>query len=231
MLSDPAGLMLKMWARDRWKQRSSARLACWDVRRERAFRGGRWQDVPQSPSAFFDGALSGAFCASNWYEGNGGPLGAAGQPPSFASDAPALFGFDETIDGYCKDAAKSNAASVAIREDNRHAARCVQANVNILSLYGDRVPYNICRNVRATVLIQGPRVMPPRLSLFSLLTHTSPDRDAPVGMDDLCRHGGAARPDVADDRLLAGTARHAALRAGAPLWRVPWLPRGRRAVL
>ena len=28
-----------------------------------------------------------------------------------------------------------------------HAERCVRANVNILSLYGDRLPYNICRNL------------------------------------------------------------------------------------
>ena len=28
-----------------------------------------------------------------------------------------------------------------------HAQSCVGANVNILSLYGDAIPYNICRNV------------------------------------------------------------------------------------
>ena len=28
-----------------------------------------------------------------------------------------------------------------------HAERCVKANLNILSLHGERLPYNICRNL------------------------------------------------------------------------------------
>eukprot|EP00966_Prymnesium_polylepis_P238653 5519330-Prymnesium_polylepis.2 len=36
--------------------------------------------------------------------------------------------------------------------------RCVKASLNILSLYGDRVPYNVCRNLewqvqRHTILV------------------------------------------------------------------------------
>ena len=30
---------------------------------------------------------------------------------------------------------------------HQHALACVKANVNILSLYGDRIPYNTCRNI------------------------------------------------------------------------------------
>ena len=32
-------------------------------------------------------------------------------------------------------------------KDDGHAERCIAANYNILSLYGDRLPYNICRNL------------------------------------------------------------------------------------
>ena len=58
-------------------------------------------------------------------------------PHFTAPEAPALLGFDEDIDDYCEShGGRGN-----------HAEACVQANVNILSLYGDRIPYNICRNV------------------------------------------------------------------------------------
>ena len=61
--------------------------------------------------------------------------------PKFVGAAPALLGFDEGIDVYCQERAPDWA------KWRGHATRCVAANVNILSLYGNRVPYNICRNL------------------------------------------------------------------------------------
>ena len=77
-------------------------------------------------------------CALCRYEGNKGSLGNEGQPPSFSADAPAVLGFDETIDGFCGRTEKKNAGKYKDSWD--HAKNCVQANLNILSLYGNRVP-------------------------------------------------------------------------------------------
>ena len=62
----------------------------------------------------------------------------------------ALLGFDESIDAFC-------AWERANYQDSKkyqynHAGSCVNANHNILSLYGDRLPYNLCRNLEWQVL-------------------------------------------------------------------------------
>ena len=93
-------------------------------------------------STFFDETLQGRHCDSNWYQGNAGTLGTVG--PDFSkAHAPALLGFDESIDEYCGQHLDGNQD----RNIRGHATRCVAANLNILSLYGDRLPYNICRNL------------------------------------------------------------------------------------
>lgn len=79
------------------------------------------------------------------FEGNKGELGWEGHPPNFSAAAPAVLGFDETIDWYCGQAPKRNPYDYSQAWD--HAKNCVKGNVNILSLYGQRVPYNICRNL------------------------------------------------------------------------------------
>ena len=92
------------------------------------------------------------FCGTrNWYTGNEGALGDANtlgpaEPKAkhhFKADkeAPALLGFDESIDGYCQNNGGKHDGSAS-----GHAIQCVQAQVNILSLYGDKIPYNTCRN-------------------------------------------------------------------------------------
>ena len=102
----------------------------------------------QPARRFFDQVENGAICGSNWYEGNGGMLGMVGGGPRFprhpGSDrsTPALFGFDEAIDAHC-----AFQLGGWDKGPGGHAERCVAANRNILSLYGDRVPYNICRNL------------------------------------------------------------------------------------
>lgn len=95
-------------------------------------RPGKWQNV----DTFFQSTHAGQYCRTNWYEGNWGALGWENHIQHFKKDAPALLGFDEDIDWFCQ------------RHDGcSHAECCVQTNNNILSLYGDRMPYNICRNL------------------------------------------------------------------------------------
>ena len=89
----------------------------------------------------------GTHCDSNWYKGNKGELGEPNPdqsnhiPSGFSKDAPALLGFDESIDQYCTEQSPSRGS------DDGHAANCVRANRNIFSLYGERIPFNICRNL------------------------------------------------------------------------------------
>ena len=73
-------------------------------------------------------------------------------PLQWQAHAPALLGFDESIDEYCSqhmrlDDPKRPWIVPTFSGQGAHAERCVRANVNILSLYGDRLPYNICRNL------------------------------------------------------------------------------------
>jgi len=105
---------------------------------------------------FFDDAWWGRDCERNWYSGNSGDLGKVfGGPfqawvwPHFSENAPALLGFDESIDWYCTSHGGSG----------QHAAACVMANVNILSLYGDRIPYNICRNFEWQVRVHTEHIL------------------------------------------------------------------------
>lgn len=91
---------------------------------------------------YFDDMFWGRGCNKNWYSGNAGGLGQAwGGPtmdwvhPHFTAPAPALLGFDRNIDWHCHN-----------HNDAMHAIKCVEANVNILSLYGNEIPYNVCRN-------------------------------------------------------------------------------------
>jgi len=94
---------------------------------------------------FFEDVFWGRSCDLNWYTGNQGALGQEGGGPAkewviphFTRPAPALLGFDRNIDWHCHN---------EVDNGGMHAKKCVQANVNILSLYGDQIPYNVCRNV------------------------------------------------------------------------------------
>jgi len=112
--------------------------ACWDVKRTDAT---AWHGA----DAFFNEAESGMHCGDNWYEGNAGLLGLQGRPPGFSAAAPALLGFDENLDSFCGN--KMRAVGLTPSSEFGHAGNCVAVNLNILSLYGDRLPYNICRNL------------------------------------------------------------------------------------
>ena len=129
MLRDPAHLFRRMWAAEPWGEMDGGR-ACWEVKRDSPTEMQRQQ-------TYFDQAADGTHCHSNWYEGNAGQLGNQWKMPRFSSAAPAVLGFDEGIDRACGNHKGSG----------NHAASCVRSNMNILSLYGQRVPYNICRNL------------------------------------------------------------------------------------
>ena len=123
-----------MWAAEAWAPMRPGKLACWEVVRDQPW-------ASQTSDTFFNEALHGQHCDGNWFEGNGGTLGRQG--PDFSeAHAPALLGFDESIDEYCEHNLQGKNGN-----GMGHASRCVAANMNILSLYGDRLPYNICRNL------------------------------------------------------------------------------------
>jgi len=143
MLRDKTHLFRRMWAAEAWAKMDSG-PACWAIKRDAS-------TVGQEPETYFDETRTGAHCNSNWYEGNVNPV--LGRPTAvmprylnMSRPAPALLGFDETIDEYCHEEAKLlNTTWSPIGW--KHAENCIRANLNILALYGDRVPYNICRNL------------------------------------------------------------------------------------
>ena len=138
MWKDPAGLLRKMWSAQPWKQRTPNAPDCWQRKRDEPSRS-------QPASTYFRETFEGAHCQSNWFEGNKGSLGGETHTVQFTEAAPAVLGFDETIDQYCGAKAKSNGGKY--KDAWPHARQCIEADVNILSLYGNRVPYNICRNL------------------------------------------------------------------------------------
>lgn len=142
MWADKAGLLRKMWSATPWRQRAKGEPNCWDRQR------GHPTFVNRDPRHdFFFPLEQGAYCReTNWFEGNEGELGKPGQPPSFTRDARPVLGFDESIDAYCATQPHDNGKHTA-RGKASHAGNCVAANVNILSLFGERMPYNSCRNL------------------------------------------------------------------------------------
>ena len=125
-LRDRTHRFRRMWAAQAWAPMNEGEPACWERRRDAA-------DQWQSADTFFDELLEGAHCASNWFEGNFGKLGKKDHVPTFGKTAPALLGFDESIDAFC--AARLGGG----QQDLGHAQKCVAASLNILSLYGQRV--------------------------------------------------------------------------------------------
>lgn len=142
MLHDGTHIFRRMWAAEAWTKMERDRPACWAVNRAVSANG---QRQTQDSAAFFADTLAGTHCSStNWYEGNQGALGREGHSPTFRHpEAAGLLGFDETIDDFCASAL----GGWDHARNHGHAQRCVEANLNILSLYGHRLPYNMCRNL------------------------------------------------------------------------------------
>jgi len=133
---DPTSRFHDLWGYEGWRVRGEENPACW---------GGD----ATTGRRYFDDAWWGRACETrNWYTGTPGSLGDDRRlgpsdksvQPHFTTLAPALLGFDETIDDYC-------AQHGEVESWMGHSEACVHANVNILSLYGSQVPYNICRNL------------------------------------------------------------------------------------
>jgi len=114
--------------------------------------------------SYFENVLMGTSCDNNWYEGFMGWQ-------EWNGDAPAVLGFDSSIDGYCRglqgrrrrlargNATTGNAAdgddatTMSNRRRRLNAAwLCHEVNRNILMLFGTNVHgtgagYNSCRNL------------------------------------------------------------------------------------
>jgi len=126
MLSNPESRFNQIWSAGGWTVRHHGEPACWGT------------DGP----GFFEHAWLGSWCNRNWYIGNKGSLGQFGggpaQPwvwPRFTHAAPALLGFDESIDWFC--------ATHGGFGD--HSEASVSANLNILSIQDGT--YNTCKNL------------------------------------------------------------------------------------
>lgn len=126
---DPNSRFHDLWGQTGWVVRQWNEPGCWG----------------NDGIRYFDDAWWGRSCDQNWYTGTPmqfgdwqkrGPVDQSVWP-HFTKLAPALLGFDESIDEYCGKRGTGR----------QHSEICVNANVNILSLYGDRIPYNTCRNI------------------------------------------------------------------------------------
>jgi len=139
MMRDPTHIFRQMWeARQFMRLRREGGIPCFERAREDISRG-------QASSAFFADVKEGKWCDSNWYEGVPGDLGDMNRRPRFSGQAPALLGFDETIDDFC--VADHRYHSNGYYDDWSHAGKCANSNNNILALWGNRLTYNMCRNL------------------------------------------------------------------------------------
>ena len=163
---DPRSRFHDLWGQEGWRVRGEGNPSCW---------GGD----TNTGRRYFDDAWWGKACETrNWYTGTPGSLGDASRlgpsdksaEPHFTTLAPALLGFDETIDEYCQ----TNGGGSWMG----HSESCVHANVNILSLYGNKVPYNICRHARLCISARQP---------FPTMTNRPTCRDVPWIGGCVCR--------------------------------------------
>jgi len=134
LLRSEGHLFRRMWGADPWLNLRADRASCFTHSRDHS------GDFVQPASRFFDLILEGRLCGSNWYEGTEGMFG----QPWFPDDtSPALLGFDESIDDFCGEAKRAHGDNFNVP----HAESCRRGSLNILSLHGAWVPYNICRNL------------------------------------------------------------------------------------
>ena len=154
LLSDPNGMLKQMWNRWGWAQLHDEE-PCW------GWDGGH---------AFFDNAIAGGSCDSDWYEGSIGRQ-------TYHGDTPGVLGFDDSIGEYCGglrgrrleedwDGSAGVVVSNGSAPGQQHAdyefthrrrldnaARlCIKGGRNILMLFGNNVHntgagYNSCRNL------------------------------------------------------------------------------------
>jgi len=160
MLTDPTHVFHRMWGK--WAYSTGVgQTQCWEVMRDNF-------DQPRDPSDFWEALVTGSQFDMNWQEGHGSWLGDINSRANYDDDAPGLLGFDQNIDWYCE---------VHSNVGGDRAFKCIDANVNILGLYGMRVPYNLCRNLEwqacaAQGKLPGQRTATVRFSLAPKLLDT-----------------------------------------------------------
>ena len=201
MLRDNAHIFRRMWATDGWAKMQPDALTgphspCWLHPRDDAA-------ASQPASTYFEETLSGKYCPMNWYEGNPGILGLRGRPPTFSEDAPALFGADEDIGAYCQNKMKRD---YGLTPSNAfgHAGNCVAANLNILNVFTDRVPYNICRNMEWQVCAMKGEVPSQGSNAVLLATEPNSLDPKPGSRRPLGRCSGWRPPDGSPDTPTGG---------------------------
>ena len=138
MIRDPSHLFRKMWNVEPWWFRHADTPTCFERKRHDTSQG-------QPTAQYFAQVKAGANCDDNWFEGSPGVLGKKGKPPTFSGMAPALLGFDETIEWFCqKELANFNNHKFGYD----HAGLCANSNNNILALWSEEhLVYNLCRNL------------------------------------------------------------------------------------
>ncbi|KAG8459681.1 hypothetical protein KFE25_003133 [Diacronema lutheri] len=103
---------------------------------------------------------AGDVCMRNWFQDTAN-CSADALVPNFVTDdavgAPALLGTDYGIDARCRwwtfppAGAPAWRMRKAVRSKGANKQRCVLAGYNVLSLYGSRPRYNLCRNLEWVV--------------------------------------------------------------------------------
>ena len=116
--------------------------SCWSVQRSSPRR------AQQQPAKYFDEALRGVHCRSDWYEGHQVNL-----MPNFSAAAPALLGFDEDIAHVCASERKPG------KSDDDAIAE--QARREQLGCYAARYPdvlFAHCANLSSLAACDWPAV-------------------------------------------------------------------------
>ena len=167
-----------MWATDAWMQRGGGRQDCW-----------RWTQwgQQQTPRQYFYDTWQGAHCDNNWYSGNPNMW----WPPEYTTDAPAVFGFDESIDEFCSSRPKKNERFGSAGWP--HANNCIRSNLNILSLYDGT--YNICRNLEWMVCAAKGKLPGQRTDTILFAKAPKELDPSPVGSKPFGRCSGFREPE------------------------------------
>ena len=138
LMSDPTSKFWTLWGNKAWEKLPNGENGCWSAKG-----GGDF---------FFANVASGGQCDTNWFEGAKGNLGRSEMRPPFTAEAPALFGFDESIYAYCSAAVGEPTNFIkadGLDFNEELAQRCVDANVNILRIISStRKPWTMCQNLR-----------------------------------------------------------------------------------
>ena len=164
LMSDPTSKFWTLWGNKAWEKLPNGENGCWSAKG-----GGDF---------FFANVASGGQCDTNWFEGAKGNLGRSEMRPPFTAEAPALFGFDESIYAYCSAAVGEPTNFIkadGLDFNEELAQRCVDANVNILRIISStRKPWTMCQNLRWILCALTGKVSRPSAPSRRPPTHVTP---------------------------------------------------------